>query len=215
MKKKLLVLFTLLLVLMVALSVASMCYAEETEDAPEETTDAVVEEDFDFWTWAKDTWARTKEAVNVSFSAIVGAIVIVVIKRATNKGFDKIEEKTDANNIADKTTTKLLSNLADTKLEVDIKPLMAQEYAQLGCELKADINKRDAKQDKMNQALIEIAKALGNFYKNSVAISDEQKDAFDKAIAEAEALCVVQPTISAKIEVKAEAEKEDTITENY
>lgn len=219
MKTKLLVLFTLLVILLVALSVATFCFADD-EITPDETTESnpvVQEEEFDFWTWAKDTWARTKEAINVSVSAVVGAIVIVAIKRFTNKGFDAIEKKTDVNKIADKTTERLLGNLGDTKLEVDIKPLMAKHYADLQAELKLDIQKRDAKQDQMNIAMLGILKSIGGFYKNSVAISDEQKQEFDEKIAEAEKLCTgYTAPVTATIELKAEAEEtKETITENY
>lgn len=231
MKNKLLILFTLILVLSIALSITALCFADETEETQEETQEAVVEEveeqtaDNNANIWFKETWDKCKNWVigacsGVTFSAIVGAILLVAVKRATNKGFDAIEKNTNSTTIADKASEKILGNLSNVALDVNIKPVMESQYKALSEQINGELTNAIQKQDLKNLAVIECFEAFAGYFKCSTAISDEQKKALDDTIKKAKALYSnVDNKVSAKVEIKAEPtpvqKTKVEIAENY
>lgn len=235
MKKKLLILFTLIMVLSIALSITATCFAEdyvekELEIKPleveEETQEVVIEQtaDNNATIWFKEIWEKGKAWVigacsGLSISALVGAFLVVAVKRATNKGFDSIEKNTNATTIADKTSEKFLQNISNVALDVNIKPVLESQYKAMSEEINGELTINLQKQDRKNLALIKCFEAFADYFKCSTAVSDEQKEALAQTIEEAKALysnCDNQ--VTAKVEVKAEPEKKETkvsIAENY
>lgn len=237
--KKLLILFTLLVALTMVLSFTSVCFAEEEElpiaqeEQVVEETQPIVEESANTETsdnnaliWLKETWEKTKNyalgiASGVTFGAIISAIFLVAVRRVTNKAFDKIEKKTDSKTIADLSSKAILDNLSNVALDVNIKPVLMSQYKAMSEEINGELTIAIEKQDKKNLALIKCFKAFADYFKASVAISDEQKQALADTIAEAESLYAnCDNKVRAKVEIKAEpvVEKKETkveIAENY
>ena len=220
----------------VALSVTSIAYAETelegeqaVEQAVEQTemveTTPVVETttEQEASEWFAKLWDRTKEwcisaFASVSLSTIVGAIVVVAVKKATSKGFDTIEKSTNAQTIADKTTDLLAQKLGATTMEVDIKPLMESQYKALNEQINAEFKLDLQKQDSKTLATLEAIEKLGAYFDCSIAVSDEAKAEFKEAIEKAKTLYTSDTKVMAKIEVVAEApktEKKKKVVENY
>ena len=229
MKKTMLILFTLLLVLSIALTITATCFAEEeTEVVVEETqTSEVVAESSDNNAnlWFKETWLKVKERVlglvdGITIGSIVAIIVGVIIKRGTNKGFDLLEKNTNSTAIADMTSNKIMEHLGNTALDVNVKTLMEHEYRKMSAEIFADMKKENDLLKKMVYANIECFEKLGNYFNYSVAISDEAKKEYQDTIAKSKAL-FDEPTteIKATVEIVAEApketKKETKVVENY
>ena len=213
MKKKLIILFTLLVILVCALSITSMCFAEE-ENASEDVVIEAQEEDVltadnDAWTWLKETWARLKEVIGVSLSAIIGAIVIVAVKYITNKGFEKFDKANNPNAIAKDIKDGVLEGISNSALDVNMKPLMASQYREMSEQVYADLKKENELLKKMVYASVDCIEKLGAYFDCSVAVGDEAKQEFKDTIANAKAL-FNEPTqeVKATIEVVAEPTKE-------
>ena len=233
--KKLLILFTLVFVLTIALSITSVCFAEYENDLPvgyetgEPTIEATQEaeiatSDNDALVWLKETWEKCKGWLigafsGVSLSVIVAAIMSVLIKRATNKGFDKLEKNTNSTTIADLSSQKILDKLSNVALDVNIKPVLASQYKAMSEEINGELTINLQKQDKKNLAVINLVEKLGNYFDCSVAVSDEAKAEFKQAVQEAKDLYAnCDNKVSAKVEIVAEAPKQETkkkIVENY
>ncbi len=204
MKKNLIILFTLLVLIVGAFSMASVCYADEIAES-----ETIIEEAPSVWEqvcqWFKGVWARGKEAIALTGGTILGAVVLAGVKYITNKGFEKIDKKINTSSIADETTKKLLNNLSNCVMSVDIQPLMAKQYAELQSELEYEMKEMFKKQDERNLALIECIEGFADYFKCSSAVSDEQKKALEEKIASAKALYEGDKAVTATIEVKAEA----------
>ena len=239
MKKKLLILFSLVMVLCIALCYTSICFAEDepveaaVDEQPVVENAPIVQEaqaeeqtsDNNAWEWVKETWAKCKHVLigavsGISLSAIVSAIFIVFIKRSTNKVADKIEQNTNTNKIAELATEKFLANLADVKISMELKPML-ESQVRATCEEVAQYFKREQiKNDEKNLALIKIMKKFAEFFNASVAVTDEQRQAVKEAIAEAEELYTNYNTTTAVVEVVSQpkANKQEIKTkvkENY
>jgi len=231
--KKLFILFTLVFVLTMALSITSICFAE-SEPLPiaQEDGEIVVEQaqeqetaDNNALVWLKETWEKCKGWLigafsGVSLSLVVGAIMSVLIKRATNKGFDRLEKNTNSQAIADLSSEKILNKLSQTALDVNIVPVMTSQYKALSEEINAELVVEIQKQDKKNLAIIKCFEAFADYFKCSTAVSDEQKQALADTIAEAKDLYSnCDNKVTAKIEVVAEAptpkKSEKKVVENY
>lgn len=230
MKKKLLILFTLVMVLSIALTLTSLCFAEEESVetiAEQDTTQEVVEENADNSAkiWFMETWDKCKNWVigacsGISFSAIVAAIFLVGVRRATNSGFDKIEKSTNSQTIADLSSAKILDNLSNVALDVNIKPVLESQYKAISEEINGELTINLQKQDKKNLAIIECFEAFADYFKCSNAVSDEQKQNLAEKIASAKSLYSnVDNKVSAKVEIKADTkpvkETKIEIAENY
>lgn len=226
MKKKLLILFTLVMVLTMALTITSICFAEGEVEATEPTSEVVEQTaDNNASVWFSELWSKCKEWVigacsGISLSVIVSAIFTAIIKKATSKGFDSIEKATNSETIAEKTTEKMLDKWSNVALEVDIKPLMESQYKQMNEQINAEFKLDLQKQDKKTLALLESIEKLGAYFDCSLAVSDEAKQDFKNTIAEAKELFKGDTKVSAKVEVVAEAPKETKketkqIAENY
>lgn len=240
--KKLLILFTLVFVLTIALSITSVCFAEYENDLPvgyetgeptsveqpiieETTTDGeIATSDNNALVWLKETWEKVKHIVlgavsGIGVGTIVSAIFVVVVKRATNKGFDKIEKNTNSTTIADLSSQKILDKLSNVALDVNIKPVLASQYKAMSEEINGELTINLQKQDKKNLAVINLLEKLGNYFDCSVAVSDEKKDEFKQAVQEAKDLYAnCDNKVSAKVEIVAEAPKQESkkkIVENY
>ncbi len=226
--KKLVVLFILILMLGACLLCTSLCFADEIQEDSQE--ELVVEEtieatpDNDAWEWVKDAWARCKHILigafsGVSASTLVGAVFVVLVKRSTNKVADKIEKNTNTNSIATMASEKILKNLADVKISMEIKPMIVSQVRAVCEEVSQYFVQEQIKQDKKNLAVINILEKIANFYKASVAISDEQRDALNEAIAEAKKLYEnYDNTTTAVVEVSNDTEEQKITTiipENY
>ena len=237
MKKKLLILFTLMLVLSMALSITSLCYADGEEVPVAEETieeEAIVEEtevaeetaDNSALVWIKTTWEKIKPRVlgmfdGVTIGGIVAIIVGVIVRRGANKGFDKLEKNANSDTIADLSSKKILDNLSNVALDVNIKPVLSSQYKAMSEEINGELTINLQKQDKKNLAVINLVEKLGNYFDCSVAVSDEAKADFKQAVKEAKELYSnCDNKVSAKVEIKAEpnTEKKETkvsIAENY
>lgn len=237
--KKLLILFTLVFVLTIALSITSVCFAEYENDLPvgyetgeptieatqETTTDGeIATSDNDALVWLKETWERAKHVVlgvfaGLSVSAIVSAVFAVVAKRIANKIFDKMEKNTNSTTIADLSSQKILDKLSNVALDVNIKPVLASQYKAMSEEINGELTINLQKQDKKNLAVINLVEKLGNYFDCSVAVSDEAKAEFKQAVQEAKDLYAnCDNKVSAKVEIVAEAPKQESkkkIVENY
>lgn len=232
MKKTLLILFTLIMVLSMALTITATCYAEDEElpIAQENVEQDVVEQEVVEQTadnnaniWFGELWAKIKDKVfsicaGISLGTIVSAIFVVAIKRLTNKGFDKIEKATNSQTIAELTTEKMLDKWSNVALDVNIKPLMESQYKelneQINAEFKLDLQKQDAKQ----LAILSCIEKLGGYFDCSLAVSDEAKAEFKACVEDAKELFKSETKVTAKVEVVAEAPKKETkaqIAENY
>lgn len=227
MKKKLLILFTLMMVLTMALTITSVCFAEESVEETAEATEIVAESsDNNATQWFKTTWEKVKERVlglvdGITIGSIICLIFSVVVKRSTNKGFDLIEKTHNSNVIADLTSDKISKKMSGTVLDVNVKPLMEFEYRKMSAEIHADMKKENDLLKKMIYANIDCLEKLGGYFNCSVAISDEAKKEYQDTIAKSKAL-FDEPTteIKATIEVVAEAPKVETkkeakVVENY
>lgn len=235
MKKKLLILFTLVMVLSIALSITATCFAEdfveqeieikpievELDDPLAETEDVTA--DNDAWTWIKETWEKVKGIVlgavsGISFSAIVAAIVCVVVKRLTNKVADKVEANTNSTTIADLTSQKVADHFSKTTIDVNIQPLMEKQYLILANQVYDTLFKSMQKQDEKYLAMVKCFEKLSHYYDGSIGVTDAQKEELAEAIAYAESLFVEPTKTTAKIAVVAEEPKQEetkVITRNY
>lgn len=235
--KKLLILFTLVFVLTIALSITSVCLADEEMPVAQETGEPTIEatqeattdgeiatSDNNALTWLKETWERAKHVVlgvfaGFSVGAIVSAIFAVVVKRIVNKIFDKMEKNTNSTTIADLSSQKILDKLSNVALDVNIKPVLESQYKAMSEEINGELTINLQKQDKKNLAVINLLEKLGNYFDCSVAVSDEAKAEFKQAVQEAKDLYAnCDNKVSAKVEIVAEApkqEKKKTIPENY
>ena len=216
--KKLIIVLTLLVILVCALSITSICYAEE-----EVAEDVVIEEaqeeaDFDFWAWAKETWLRLKEVIGVSLSAIIGAIVIVAVKYITNKGFEKMDKSHNPKAIIQEVKDGVLDGIATSKLNVNIEKVMDYQYREMSAQVYADLKQENALLKKMVYANINCLEKLGGYFDCSVAVSDEAKQEFKDTIEQSKALFDEPSTeITATIEVVAEPTKDTStkVAQNY
>jgi hypothetical protein len=175
--------------------------------------------------WFTKIWQKIKVWAigafsGVTLSSIVGVIVAVVIKRGTNKGFDRLEANTNSKTIADLSSKAILEKISSVALDVNIKPVLQSQYKAMSEEINAELSINLQKQDKKNLAVIKCFEAFADYFKCSVAVSDEQKQALADTINEAKALyenCDNKAT--AKIEIVAEApketKKETKVVENY
>lgn len=229
MKKKLLILFTLVMILAMSLTITAYCFAEDEEVPVAEETQPVIEEaetaDNNAVIWFQEVWEKIKVWAigafsGVSVGSIVAVIIGVIIKRSTNKGFDKIEKKTDNKETAKIVSGEILKHLANVKIDVEMKSMVESEIRAIYEEITADMIKLMKKQDERNLALIKCFEGLAGYYKCSSAISEEDKQYMLDCIAEAKALYTNAPTsVSAVVEVKQDAKEESkkkiTISENY
>lgn len=237
MKKKLLILFTLMIVLTMALTITATCFAEEESvdnvvyenetlvDNSVDTTQSEETSDNNANLWFKTTWEKVKERVlgivdGITIGSIVAIIVGVIIRRGTNKGFDLIEKTHNSNIIADLTSEKISKNMSGTVLDVNVKPLMEHEYRKMSAEIHADMKKENDLLKKMIYANIDCLEKLGGYFNCSVAISDEAKKEYQDTIAKSKALFDEPSTeVKATIEIVAEApketKKETKVVENY
>ena len=122
MKKKLLILFTLMMVLTIALTITSVCFAEEEVDNVVYENETLVDNSVDTTQseetsdnnanlWFKTTWEKVKERVlglidGITIGSIVCIIFSVAVKRSTNKGFDLLEKTHNSTVIADLTSSQ-------------------------------------------------------------------------------------------------------------
>lgn len=217
MKKKLLILFTLIMVLVIALSITATCFAEE--EVVEETTEPIVEAETDTadnnaLVWAKETWEKVKPYCMGAFSGLtigglVSAIFYAVIKSLTSKTLNKIDKATNSATIADLTSEKLEKHFAKTTIDVDIKPLMEKQYLILAQEVFETLYAANKKQDEKYLAMVEVFEKLSHYYDGSVGVTDAQKEELAEAITYAKSLLTEQTTTTAKITAVAEAPVEE------
>ena len=218
MKKNLLILFTLILVLSIALSITATCFAEDealpiTEEAQPIEQEAVEAEiataDNDAGEWFSNIWQKIKVWAIGAFSglsvgAIVSAIFVVVIKRALNKGIDKIESKTEASTISDSVSKNIEEHFAKTTIDVDIKPLMEKQYLILANNVFETLNKATLKQDEKYLAMVNVFEKLSHYFDGSIGVTDAQKQELADAVAYAKSLFVEPTKTTAKIAAVAE-----------
>ena len=223
--KKLVILFTLLAILVCALSITSICFADDEIVASEE---AVIEAqetstDFNFGLWLKDVLSRAKTwiiggGIGVTLGGIFATIIYAIAKFLVNKTLNTLTDKVNSTTIADKTSEKLLDNISNIALDVNVKPLMEYHYKQISAQVYDDLNKQNELIKKMILENTICLEKLGGYFDNSVAVSDEQKDEFYKSIENLKALAY-EPSneIEAQIEVVAEAPKDTSkkVAENY
>ena len=226
MKKNLLILFTLILVLSIALSITATCFAEEipiateidlnetevvaqpfVEEQPQEAEIATA--DNDAWTWLKETWEKVKPYCMGAFSGLtigglVSAIFYAVIKSLTTKTLNKIDNATSSSAIADLTTKKLEEHFAKTTIDVDIKPLMEKQYLILANNVFDTLNKSTQKQDEKYLAMVNVFEKLSHYYDGSIGVTDAQKQELADAVAYAKSLFVEPTKTTAKIAAVAE-----------
>ena len=229
MKKNLLILFTLILVLSIALSITATCFAEDealpiTEEAqPVEQEAEIATADNDAWTWLKETWEKVKPYCMGAFSGLtigglVSAIFYAVVKSLTNKTLNKIDQKTNAETISSAVISDVKDHFAKTTIDVDIKPLMEKQYLILAQEVFETLYAATQKQDEKYLAMVNVFEKLSHYYDGSIGVTDAQKQELAEAIAYAESLFVEPTKTTAKIAVVAEEPKQEetkVITRNY
>ena len=236
MKKTMLILFTLLLVLSIALTITATCFAEEevdnvvyeNETLVDNSVDTTISEqtsDNNANIWFSKMWEKGKAWCIGAFSGItIGGIIATIIygmvKGFTAKATNTITTNCNSKDIADQASNKILDKLANVALDVNIAPVLQSQYKAISEEINAELNINLNKQDKKNLALIKCFKAFADYFSCSVAVSEDQKLALANAIAEAESLySVSDSSVTAKIEVVAEPTKEEKktakIVENY
>ena len=218
MKKNLLILFTLIMVLSIALSITATCFAEDealpiTEEAQPIEQEAVEAEiatpDNDAWTWLKETWEKVKPYCMGAFSGLtigglVSAIFYAVIKSLTTKTLNKIDNATSSSAIADLTTKKLEEHFAKTTIDVDIKPLMEKQYLVLAQQVFETLYNQTQKQDEKYLAMVNVFEKLSHYYDGSIGVTDAQKQELADAVAYAKSLFVEPTKTTAKIAAVAE-----------
>lgn len=216
--KKLLILFTLVFVLTIALSITSVCLADEElpvaqegEPAIEQTVEESAPED-DALSWWKQTRENIKPRVlglfdGVTIGGIVAIIVGVIVRRGTNKGFDLIKKTTDAETMSDLVSEKAAKKMANTQLDVNIVPAMKSQYRALSEEINAELTLQIKKQDEKQLAVLDGIDKLGSYFDCSVAVSDEAKKEFHDSMAKARALFENDTQVKATIVVEATPEK--------
>lgn len=237
MKKKLLILFTLMMVLTMALTITSICFAEEESvdnvvyenetlvDNSVDTTQSEETSDNNANLWFSKIWQKCKEWViaigsGLSIAGLGTAIGYALVKTLTTRTANKIADGCNSQTIADKTSKALMEHLGNIALDVNIKPILQSQYKAISENINAELSINLQKQDKKNLAVIKCFEAFADYFKCSVAVSDEQKQALADTINEAKALyenCDNKAT--AKIEIVAEApketKKETKVVENY
>lgn len=236
MKKKLLILFTLIMVLTMALTITATCFAEEEVDNVVYENETLVDNSVDTTQseqtsdnnanlWFSKIWQKGKAWCIGAFSGItIGGIIATIIygmvKGFTAKATNTITTNCNSKDIADQASNKILDKLANVALDVNIAPVLQSQYKAISEEINAELNINLNKQDKKNLAVIKCFEAFADYFKCSVAVSEEQKQALADTINEAKALyenCDNKAT--AKIEIVAEApketKKEAKVVENY
>ena len=212
--KKLLILFTMMLILAMALTFTSMCYAEEeTTEQAEPVAEQIQEaQEDEAMTWIKTTWENIKPRVlglfdGVTIGGIVAIIVGVIVRRGTNKGFDLIKKSTDAETMSDLVSEKAAKKMANTQLDVNIIPAMKSQYKALSEEINAELTLQIKKQDEKQLAILDSIDKLGSYFDCSVAVGDEAKQEFHDSIANAKKLFENDTQVKATIVVEATPEK--------
>lgn len=219
MKKTMLILFTLLMVLSIALTITATCFAEEevdnvvyeNETLVDNSVDTTQTSDNNANIWFSKIWAKCKEWViaigsGISIAGIGTAIGYALVKTLTTRTANKIADGCNSQTIADKTSKALMEHLGNVALDVNIAPVLQSQYKAISEEINAELNINLNKQDKKNLAVIKCFEAFADYFSCSVAVSEEQKQALADTIAEAKALYEnTDNKVSAKIEVVAEA----------
>ena len=230
-----LILFTLLMVLSIALTITATCFAEEEVDNVVYENETLVDNSVDNTIseqtsdnngnlWFSKIWEKGKAWCIGAFSGvtiggIIATVVYGIVKSFTSKTTNKITEKCNSKDIADQASDKILNKLANVALDVNIAPVLQSQYKAISEEINAELSINLTKQDKKNLALIKCFKAFADYFSCSVAVSEDQKLALANAINEAELLYAnTDSSVTAKIEVVAEAPKEEKkpkVVENY
>lgn len=215
--KKLVIVLSLLVILVCALSCTAVCFAEDVEASEEVVIEEAIQEQ-DFWASVGEFWARFKEVIGISITTIVSAILVVVVRYIVNKALEKMDKTHNPKQMQSNIIDGVLDGMGNSVLNVNMQPLMEYQYREMSEQVYADLKKENALLKKMVYSNIDCLEKLGGYFDCSVAVSDEAKQAFKDAIAQSKAL-FDEPTteITATIEVVAEAPKEATkkVAQNY
>ncbi len=217
MKKKLLVFIGLVFILSVMLSIASVCYADSGVETIAAATSA--EQDTTVVSMFSELWTKCKDwllpvLVAIPTGTIFTALLAVAVKWIANKILTKIDEKVESKGIADSVCKTVKTSLADTTVSLNIVPVMTSQYKALAENINANQVALIKKQNEKEKAILEAIKKLGGLFDCSVAVTDEQRAEFRKAIENAEEIFEV---IDTKVVGTVETNKEDlevTIEEN-
>lgn len=223
MKKKLLVFIGLVFILSVMLSIASVCYADSGVETITAATSA--EQDTTVVSMFSELWTKCKEWAipvfsGVSIGAIVSAVVAWIVKRTLTKIANKVEEKADAKIISKDVCKEVKESLVDTHVELNVVPVMTSQYKALAERIYKDLYDLIVKQNEKEKAILESIKKLGGLFDCSVAVTDEQRAEFRKAIEDAEKIFeVIDTKVVGTVETKKEdlevTIEESKVLENY
>lgn len=209
MKKKLLVFIGLVFILSVMLSIASVCYADSGVETVVAATSS--EQDTTVVSMFSELWGKIKGWAiplfgGLSAGTIATAIAIVIVKWITNKTLGKIDKKLESKGIADKVCDTVKTSLVDTTVNLNVVPVMTSQYKALAENINANQIALIKKQNEKEKAILEAIKKLGGLFDCSVAVTDEQRAEFRKAIEDAEKIFEV---IDTKVVGTVETNKED------
>jgi len=225
MKNKLLILFTLVMVLSIALSITATCFADDlpitteidlngtevvAQPLQEEAVEAeIATADNDALTWLKETWEKVKPYCMGAFSGLtisglVSAIFYAIVKSLTNKTLNKIDQKTNAETISTAVINDVKDHFAKTTIDVDIKPLMEKQYLILAQQVFETLYAATQKQDEKYLAMVKVFEKLSHYYDGSIGVTDAQREEVAEAIAYAESLLTEPTSTKAKIVAVAE-----------
>ena len=122
--------------------------------------------------------------IGVSLGGITSALFYCLFKFSVNKALKKIDDK----KLVDKAVNGAKEEVKKTTFEVNIQPIVLSEVKKVCEEIKEDANtKLIASNEKTNEKLEKLENvvvALGNYFDDSIGVSEEKKKAFHKAVEE-------------------------------
>ena len=211
MKKRILILLTLIMILSATLTLTSVCFADETTETLATTTTSE--------SWFNKLWTKVEPYVmgavsGVSLGGIVSAVFYGLIKSQTNKTLNKLNDKTTTNEIV----SNVVSAIGNTSLSMNIQPIVESKLKAINEAVYNELDKAMDSQREKDLAVINILIALAGYFDNSIGVSDESKEALKTAIENAKNLYSDVETPAVKIEtteIKAEATEREKVVENY
>jgi hypothetical protein len=215
MKKRILILLTLIMILSATLTLTSVCCADETTETTETLAETTTSE-----SWFNKLWDKVEPYVmgavsGVSLGGIVSAVFYGLIKSQTNKTLNKLNDKSTTNEIV----SNVVSAIGNTSLSMNIQPIVESKLKVINEAVYSELEKAMDTQREKDLAVINILVALAGYFDNSIGVSDESKEALKKAIENAKSLYSDVETPAVKIEttteIKAETTESEKVVENY
>lgn len=118
----------------------------------------------------------------------IGGIVSCVFFCLFKFSFTKLLKKVDENKMKNEAVEAAKKEVKETTFKVNIQPIVISEVKKVCEEIKSDVNTKLVKSnediDKRLSKLENVVVALGNYFDDSIGVSESKKQAFHQAVEE-------------------------------